>query len=60
MGNFEEYYTLFHNDPSLFKSLARVVGDGRPVASANTKSLAGGICSQCFIASFIASLQSWL
>ena len=54
--NFEEYYSIFHNDPSLMNSLAKEVGDGRPVADAGgTKSLAGGICSQCFIASLIAN-----
>ena len=58
--NFEEYYSIFHNDPSLMNNLAKEVGDGRPVADAGTKSLAGGICSQCLIASLIATVQSWL
>ena len=58
--NFEEYYSIFHDDPSLMNSLAKEVGDGMPVADAGTKSLVGGICSQCFIASLIATVQSWL
>jgi hypothetical protein len=55
--NFQEYYFIFHDDPSLMNSLAKEVGDGRPVAGAGIKSSTGGIYSQCFLASFFISLQ---
>ncbi|BDA44361.1 hypothetical protein COCOBI_18-1150 [Coccomyxa sp. Obi] len=36
--NFQEYYDIFHEDPSLMDSLAREVGSGRPIARAGNKS----------------------
>jgi hypothetical protein len=40
-------------------SLAKEVGDGIPVAGAGIKSSTSGIYSQCFLASFLMSLQHY-
>ena len=45
--NFTEYYSLFHDDPSLMNTLAREVGNGRPAPAAGdplTARCPRGVC----------------